>query len=155
MPSRKPASEAQLSYKPENYAYTVIWSEEDQAYIGRIAGFPLLAAHGASPEAALKEMTNVVRYALEDLEESGEEIPAPLSMRHFSGMLRLRPVSRGRTAACLTESVDQSQALPVDHHTASAIPPGRVRMSTFQLISWESLDAVAAPLDRVTHGPHP
>jgi predicted HicB family RNase H-like nuclease len=100
MPSRKPASEAQLSYKPENYAYTVIWSEEDQIYIGRVAEFPLLAAHGASPEAALKEITDVVRYVLEDLEESGEEIPPPLSKRHFSGKLRLRmPEQLHRTLA--------------------------------------------------------
>jgi len=82
MPSRKPASETPLSYKPKDYAYTVMWSEEDQIYIGRVVEFPLLAAHGASPEAALKEITDVVRYVLEDLEESGEEIPPPLSKRH-------------------------------------------------------------------------
>ena len=62
----------------------------DQAYIGRVLEFPSLAAHGPSPVVALQEMTNVVRYVLEDLAESGEEIPPPLSKRPFSGNLRLR-----------------------------------------------------------------
>ncbi len=84
------ANPAELAYKPEDYAYAVMWSEADQAYIGRVLEFPSLAAHGPSPVVALQEMTNVVRYVLEDLAESGEEIPPPLSKRPFSGILRLR-----------------------------------------------------------------
>jgi predicted HicB family RNase H-like nuclease len=74
----------------EDYAYSVMWSDADQAYIGRVAEFESLAAHGASPIAALQEIVEVVRYVLEDLAESGEDIPPPLSKRHFSGNLRLR-----------------------------------------------------------------
>lgn len=81
---------AALTYKPEDYAYSVMWSEADQAYIGRVAEFPSLAAHGASPLAALQEMTAVVEYVLEDLAESGEAIPPPLSKRPFSGKLHVR-----------------------------------------------------------------
>src|SRR5207244_7322202 len=55
---------AALAYKPEDYAYSVMWSEADQAYIGRVLEFPSLAAHGPSPVVALQEMTNVVRYVL-------------------------------------------------------------------------------------------
>jgi predicted HicB family RNase H-like nuclease len=39
---------------------------------------------------ALQEITDVVRYVLEDLAASGEEIPQPLSKRPFSGKLHLR-----------------------------------------------------------------
>jgi predicted HicB family RNase H-like nuclease len=91
---------AELAHKPEDYAYNVIWSEADQAYIGRVAEFESLAAHGASPIAALQEIMGVVRYVLEDLAESGEEIPPPLSKRPFSGKLHLRmPEALHRTLA--------------------------------------------------------
>jgi|SRR5436305_10270419 predicted HicB family RNase H-like nuclease len=91
---------AELAYKAEDYAYNVMWSEADQAYIGRVLEFPSLAAHGSSPVAALQEITDVVRYVLEDLAESGEEIPPPLSKRPFSGRLHLRmPEELHRTLA--------------------------------------------------------
>jgi predicted HicB family RNase H-like nuclease len=89
-----------LAYKPQDYAYSVQWSEEDQVYIGRVAEFASLAAHGDSPEAALKEITEVVRFVLEDLVEAGEEIPPPFSKRPFSGKLNLRmPVDLHRHLA--------------------------------------------------------
>jgi predicted HicB family RNase H-like nuclease len=88
------------TYHPEDYAYSVMWSEADQAYIGRVAEFASLAAHGASPIAALQEIVDVVRYVLEDLAEADEEIPPPLSKRPFSGNLRLRmPEDLHRTLA--------------------------------------------------------
>jgi predicted HicB family RNase H-like nuclease len=94
------ATPTAAAYKPEDYAYNVMWSEADQAYIGRVVEFPSLAAHGPSPVSALQEITEVVRYVLEDLAESGEEIPAPLSKRPFSGNLRLRmPEDLHRTLA--------------------------------------------------------
>ena len=43
------ANPVQRTYQPEDYAYSVIWSEADQAYIGRVAEFASLAAHGVSP----------------------------------------------------------------------------------------------------------
>lgn len=91
---------AQPTYRPEDYAYNVMWSEADQAYIGRVVEFASLAAHGASPIAALQEIVDVVRYVLEDLAESGEAMPPPLSKRPFSGNLRLRmPEELHRTLA--------------------------------------------------------
>ena len=80
----------QLPYKPEDYAYSVMWSEEDQAYVGRVAEFASLAAHGASPALALREITEVVACVLEDLVASDEPVPPPLSKRPFSGKLHLR-----------------------------------------------------------------
>jgi predicted HicB family RNase H-like nuclease len=68
----------------------VVWSPEDEAFIGRVLEFPSLAAHGDSQEDALREIRSVVEYALEDLEESGEPAPEPLSKRPYSGTLNLR-----------------------------------------------------------------
>lgn len=76
--------------KAEDYLYSVVWSEEDQAFIGRVLEFPSLAAHGDTQEDALREVRAVVQYALEDLEESEERIPIPLSKRDYSGTLNLR-----------------------------------------------------------------
>ena len=63
----------------DKYSYTVAWSEQDEAYIGRVAEFPLLAAHGDTLEGVLREIETVVGYVIEDLRESGEPIPEPFS----------------------------------------------------------------------------
>jgi predicted HicB family RNase H-like nuclease len=67
-----------------------MWSEEDQVYVGHVAEFASLAAHGATPALALREILEVVGAVLEDLMESGEPVPQPLSKRSFSGKLNLR-----------------------------------------------------------------
>ncbi len=77
-------------YKDEDYTYSVVWSQEDDAFIGRVVEFPSLAAHGDTPENALREIRAVVKYALEDLTECGERFPEPLSKRSYSGRLNLR-----------------------------------------------------------------
>jgi predicted HicB family RNase H-like nuclease len=84
------AREYALPYRPEDYSFSVAWSEEDKAYIGTVAEFESLAAHGDTPSVALQEITEVVRLVLEDLVESKEEVPEPYSKRRFSGKLNLR-----------------------------------------------------------------
>lgn len=74
----------------EQYTYSVAWSEDDQAFIGRVVEFPSLAAHGSAQEKALREIRTVVQYVLEDLAAENEPIPEPLSRRHYSGKLNLR-----------------------------------------------------------------
>ncbi len=77
-------------YKAEEYQYSVAWSEEDEAYIGRAAEFPSLAAHGDSLNEALAEIHTVVAGTLEDLADSGEAAPTPFSKRKYSGRLNVR-----------------------------------------------------------------
>ncbi len=88
----------------QKYSYTVAWSEEDNAYIGRVAEFPLLAAHGDTLEGALREIETVVGYVVEDLKESGEPIPEPFSMRHYSGRFNVRIASDLHRALALEAS---------------------------------------------------
>ena len=76
--------------KAEQYLYTVGWSEEDNAFVARIAEFPSLAAHGATQEEALREIRDVVNFVLNDLKEADEPIPEPFGKRSFSGRLVLR-----------------------------------------------------------------
>jgi predicted HicB family RNase H-like nuclease len=77
-------------YEAEDYLYSVVWSADDKAFIGRVLEFPSLAAHGSTQEKALREIRSVVRYALEDLADSRGLAPEPLSKRSFSGTLNLR-----------------------------------------------------------------
>lgn len=76
--------------KIEQYLYSVGWSEEDDAFVARVAEFPSLAAHGETQEAAMSEIKNVVEFVLKDLKESNEPIPEPFGKRSFSGRLVLR-----------------------------------------------------------------
>jgi len=81
---------AEATHRAEHYTYTVRWSEEDSAFVGRVAEFPSLAAHGHTLEAALAEIKFVVSEVLKDLTTSGEEIPEPFGKRKFSGKFVVR-----------------------------------------------------------------
>lgn len=76
------------------YQYSVVWSDEDGAFVGRVVEFPSLAAHGKTLENALHEINQVVGFVLEELAESGESVPEPLSKRRFSGKLNVRMPSQ-------------------------------------------------------------
>jgi predicted RNase H-like HicB family nuclease len=74
----------------EKYTYRLEWSEEDQVYIARCLEFPGLAAHGDSPEKALKEIKIVVEESIKWLREDNKAVPEPLGMKKFRGNLTLR-----------------------------------------------------------------
>jgi predicted HicB family RNase H-like nuclease len=88
--NRSPAAAASAKHEAKDYQYSVGWSEEDQAYIGTVAEFPSLAAHGDSFEDALKEILTVVTDVLVDLRDSGERVPEPFGKREYSGTLNVR-----------------------------------------------------------------
>lgn len=48
------------------YTYTVEYSEEEGAFVGRIAEFPSLTAQGETPAAALSEIKFAVEAMAED-----------------------------------------------------------------------------------------
>jgi len=77
-------------FKPEEYSFTVSWSDEDNTFIGRVSEFPSLAAHGRTQEKALREIRELVGLVIKDLAASREPIPAPFGKRQFSGKLNVR-----------------------------------------------------------------
>jgi len=79
----------------EHYLYTVGWSEDDEAYVARVAEFPSLAAHGDSEEAALRLVQQIVRSVLRDMTMSKEPIPQPLGKSLFSGARAVAPRQLG------------------------------------------------------------
>jgi len=98
------------AYEAQHYLFSVGWSEEDQCFIAKVAEFPSLAAHGDTPEEALKEVQFVVSEVLKDLAASKEEIPTPLGKRSFSGRLNVRmPAALHRQL--VTEAAQQGVSL--------------------------------------------
>ncbi|MEK6408659.1 MAG: type II toxin-antitoxin system HicB family antitoxin [Acidobacteriota bacterium] len=87
----KPANRSRPA--AEHYLYTVGWSEDDRAYVARVAEFPSLAAHGDSQEAALRSIQQVVKVVLKDMAASKESVPEPLGKRSFSGWTTVTPGS--------------------------------------------------------------
>ena len=84
------AAQQSKQFDTRNYIYSVVWSEEDDAFIGRVLEFPSLAAHGSTQAKALGEIRSVVQHACEDLQDSGEAVPEPLNKRRYSGTLNVR-----------------------------------------------------------------
>jgi predicted RNase H-like HicB family nuclease len=75
--TKRSAATAEHYAPAEHYLYTVGWSEDDEAYVARVAEFPSLAAHGDSQEIALCSLHSVVKAVVKDLAASNEQLPQP------------------------------------------------------------------------------
>jgi len=96
--------------KASRYSFEVQWSKEDDAFIGRVAEWDLLAAHGETEQEALEEIRNVVAYAIEESEADGEDYPEPIGDRDYSGRFNVRiPPSLHRRLA--TEAAREGVSL--------------------------------------------
>ena len=74
----------------DKYTYRVLWSEEDEEFVGLCAEFPSLSWLAPTPEKALKGIRSVVRDCVADMRKNKEEIPLPLTARKFSGKFMVR-----------------------------------------------------------------
>lgn len=70
----------------EKYTYRVIWSEEDQEFVGLCTEFPSLSWLEEEQDAALHGIVRLVSDTLKDMEANKE----PLSLRKFSGNVVVR-----------------------------------------------------------------
>lgn len=75
---------------PEKYTYRVLWSEEDEEYVGLCAEFPSLSWLAAAQGEALNGITRVVAGVLKDMAKSKETPPEPLTLRKFKGQIAVR-----------------------------------------------------------------
>jgi len=73
----------------EHYSYWVIWSAEDEEFVGLCTEFPSLSYLDRTQINALEGITNLVKEILADMEENGETIPEPISEKNYSGKLLL------------------------------------------------------------------
>ncbi len=74
----------------DKYTYRVLWSDEDEEFVGLCAEFPSLSWLAASPEKALKGIRAVVKDSVSDMKQNKEELPVPISARKFSGKFMVR-----------------------------------------------------------------
>ncbi|MBI4405157.1 MAG: type II toxin-antitoxin system HicB family antitoxin [Deltaproteobacteria bacterium] len=75
---------------PNKYTYRTYWSDDNGYYIARCLEFPSLTADGPTPEAAVRELSDLVDFCVNDMKKEGESIPIPFGDRKFSGEFRLR-----------------------------------------------------------------
>lgn len=90
----------------DRYTYRVTWSEEDQEHVGQCIEFPGLSWLADDPEQALKGIRQLVYDCIEDMRQSDERIPEPLSSKQFSGkfMVRVPPETHRLLAIEAAES---------------------------------------------------
>lgn len=90
----------------DKYSYRVIWSEEDQEYVGLVAEFPSLSWMSKSQETAFKGIRNLTKKIVADMKQQGEFIPEPLASKTFSGkfMVRVPPEVHRRLVIAAQEA---------------------------------------------------
>ena len=74
----------------EKYCYRVIWSDQDNEYVGLCAEFPSLSWLSDSQDKAFEGIRKLVKDVAVDMQQQGEEIPQPLAIKNYSGKLMLR-----------------------------------------------------------------
>ncbi len=73
-----------------HYTYSVTWSDEDGEFVATVAEFPFLSWLTDSPADSLAGLEGVVREVLDDMYANGEDVPAPYSLRSYSGKFNVR-----------------------------------------------------------------
>ena len=74
----------------DRYTYRVMWSDEDEMFVGLCAEFGLLSHLDDTPEKAFSGIRDVVAFAVKALDEDGAPVPEPLSTRRYRGAITLR-----------------------------------------------------------------
>jgi predicted RNase H-like HicB family nuclease len=72
------------------YRYSVQWSPEDQEFVATVLEFPSLSWLDEDQFEALRGVERLVSDVIEELTQSGERVPEPISIQTFSGRLNLR-----------------------------------------------------------------
>ena len=95
-----------MKHAKDKYAYRVLWSEEDQEYVGLCAEFPSLSWLESTQEKALKGIRRLVVECIADLKVNGEDVPQAISTKQYSGkfMVRVPPEVHRQLALQAAES---------------------------------------------------
>lgn len=67
----------------EHYTYRVIWSNEDEEFVGLCAEYPSLSYLDEDRIEALSGITKLVKDIVADMEANGEKIPEPITDRKY------------------------------------------------------------------------
>ena len=93
-----------------HYAYRVIWSTEDNEFVGLCAEFPSLSYLDEDRLQALEGITSLIKDVVADMKEEGEKIPIAIAEKNYSGKFQVRiPPERHRMLAI--EAAEQNVSL--------------------------------------------
>lgn len=76
--------------RADHYAYRVRWSAEDEAYLGTVAEFPSLSWLAEDRSTAFTGIQELATDVVEDMLASGEQPPAAIADRAYSGKFMVR-----------------------------------------------------------------
>ena len=95
-----------MASEKDKYAYRVLWSEDDNEYVGLCSEFSSLSWLESTQDKALKGIRKLVSECVSDLKKNGEEIPAPIAVKNYSGkfMVRVPPEIHRQLAVQAAES---------------------------------------------------
>jgi predicted HicB family RNase H-like nuclease len=79
-----------MSQSNDHYVYRVLWSEEDQEYVGLCAEFPSLSWLAGSQDEAWQGIRRLVAEVVQDMYAQGEPVPVPLAEKSYSGNFQVR-----------------------------------------------------------------
>lgn len=79
-----------MSQRNDHYIYRVVWSEDDQEYVGLCTEFPSLSWLAATQDAAWQGIRRLVAEVVTDMLASGEPLPVPLVDKSYSGKFQVR-----------------------------------------------------------------
>ncbi|MDY3128234.1 MAG: type II toxin-antitoxin system HicB family antitoxin [Corynebacterium sp.] len=74
----------------DKYTYQVAWSADDKEYVASVAEFPSLSWLDSDRAKAEAGLMDLVCEVVQDLLDSGEEVPTPLGERRYSGKFNVR-----------------------------------------------------------------
>lgn len=102
----------------KHYTYRVTWSEDDKEYVGLCAEFPSLSHLDDSHINAMQGILGLVKNVVEDMQESGETVPVPLSEKHYSGKFQVRiPPEQHRNLAMIASE----QGISLNRYVSSKL----------------------------------
>lgn len=76
--------------KKDFYAYRVIWSTEDEEFVGLCAEFPSLSWLAETQDEAFSGIRSLVANVVSDMRENKETIPEPICTKRYSGKFTVR-----------------------------------------------------------------
>jgi predicted HicB family RNase H-like nuclease len=94
----------------QHYAYRVVWSAEDNEFVGLCAEFPSLSYLDEDRLKAIEGITNLIKDVVADMETEGEKIPVPISEKSYSGKFQIR-ITPERHRMLAIEATEQNVSL--------------------------------------------
>lgn len=73
----KKISAEEITRLARNYPLSVLWSDEDQVFIGSIPGLMGQCCHGDTPEEVIPQLKDIAEDVVSFLVEKGQLLPSP------------------------------------------------------------------------------